>query len=104
VGERNVDMTITAICVSQALQYRAERVDAPPNDSTQAYADCPRGGHVLGGGVSVAAGALGNAMTISRSFDDVDANDTPDDGWEGEFDNLSMTDEGRITAFAICQT
>jgi hypothetical protein len=62
-----------------------------------------RGSRVVGGGVSVAQGAFGNAMTTSRPFDDGDPRARPDDSWGGSFDNWSNTDPGQITVFAICQ-
>ncbi len=103
VEERQVNMTVTAICGSKQLKYRTDTQPAPANDIGEAFADCPDSSRVVGGGVSVAEGAFGNAMTTSRPFDDLDRRNKPDDGWEGEFDNWSNTDPGQITVFAICQ-
>ena len=83
VEERQVNMTLTAICGSKQLKYRADTQTAPATGIGEAFADCPRGSRVVGGGVSVAEGAFGNAMTTSRPFDDGDPRARPDDGWRG---------------------
>ena len=52
VEERRVDMTLTAICGSKQLEYRADTQTAPANGVGEAFADCPRGSGVVGGGES----------------------------------------------------
>ncbi len=103
VEERQVDMAVTAICGSAQLKYGVGEGTASPKSFGEAFADCPGRSRLVGGGMSAASGALGNAMTISSPFDDADPNGRLDDGWQGEFDNYSFTDPGQITAFAICQ-
>lgn len=102
VGERNLDMTVTAICGSGTLKYSADRGTAPAMSFGEAAADCPGESRIVGGGTE-AIGVAFHPITISSPYDDGDPNNKPDDGWQGEFDNYSSSDPGLITAFAICK-
>lgn len=105
VEERKVNMTTRAICADRQrirARYTTGKGSAPPMSFGQASAECPGETHVSGGGV-VTSGVAFHPMTISSPFDDpADPKARPDDGWQGESDNYSNSDNGVITAYAIC--
>lgn len=65
---------------------------------TAARVDCGAKRHVSGGGVRSAPIGILNS---TAPYDGVDADEIPDDGWEGKVD-LPVGAAGEITVFAVC--
>jgi len=86
------------------LDYVSNKaIDSPP-DSDPVIAPCPAGTQALGGGVSGGGGFNTQSLIGMQSFDAVDADSLPDDGWLGTLVNRTASTALAVRTQAICGT
>ncbi len=95
------DVKVTTICGEQRPVYVVAEVATPPNSFGEAFANCPSGTDLVGGGAWLVQ-LRDHFLTISTPFDDGKPDQRPDDGWYAEADSQNSTFSLGLRAYAIC--
>lgn len=92
---------VLAVCAPGGVSYASESFKTKPHKGRTHSVDCPPGTGATGGGVRASGSFATQFLVGSRPFDDADANDEPDDGWQASVRNDSDK-RRKSTAWAIC--